>query len=412
VRLSKVTFSPDGRKYELRTFSTENGLPSNEVSQVDTWGDEVWLATSAGLARFYPPPIDSFSPSPTIREVLVNGKKVENSEQYELPAGRQGVSIRFATINYLIGNHIRYRYRIADNAPWQYEIERTANYPNLGPGTYQFAVQSLNEDGFWSKSSLLKINVATPWYATWWAFTGIVLLLIGGLTTFFLIRERRRKREQNFLLQINELEHAALHAQMNPHFVFNALNSIQNFVLENNAKQAATYLSRFAQVIRQTLRSSVDGKQTLKEELAMLHTYLVLEKLRFKDAFNYELTVDPSLSPEDIDLPPLLIQPFVENAIIHGLKDHKRGGWISIDFSGSSSVLKVRIEDNGSGFDPATDVKKNSLGMDITRRRLNMMNSELRNQSGMIIEPIKDEDGKGNGTRVTLSIQLEGPTES
>ena len=410
--LSRISFSPDGRKYELRTFRTENGLPSNEVNQVDTWGEEVWLATSAGVARFYPSPIDSYSPPPTIRQVLVNGEKVESCERYDLPAGQQGVAIRFSTINYLIGNRIHYRYRIADDAPWQYETDRTANYPNLGPGTYHFAVQSQNQDGFWSESTVLDIHVATPWYATWWAWSIGVLILLGALVTYFLVRERRRKREQDLLLQINELEHAALHAQMNPHFVFNALNSIQNFVLQNDPKQAATYLSRFARVIRQTLRSSVDGKHTLGDELDMLRTYLLLEKLRFKDGFNYELTVSADLSLEDISLPPLLIQPFVENAIIHGLKNRKYGGWISIDFTGTPEVLIVLVEDNGKGFNPERAVKSDSLGMDITRRRLDMMNRNIVDRSGMKIEPVLDDDGHVCGTSVSLYIQLQSLAKS
>jgi len=327
--LSKVTFYDDGRNYDLRTFRIENGLPSNEIAQVDTWGDEVWLATSVGIMHFIEPPIDSFSPAPTVRKVLINGLEVSSKVSYSLPAGRQGVSIQFGSINHLLGDQVLYRYRNAEDAHWQYTTDRTANFPNLVAGSYQFAVQSQNQDGFWSESTYLDISVATPWYQTWWAIMSGAFLLIGSLSAFFLLRERRRKHQQKLLLQINELEHAALHAQMNPHFVFNALNSIQNFVLENNAKQAATYLSRFARVIRQTLRSSVEGKQSLKEELAMLHTYLVLEKLRFKDGFNYELTVDPALPLESIDLPPLLIQPFVENAIIHGLKERERGGWIS-----------------------------------------------------------------------------------
>jgi len=404
--LSKVSFSADGHHYQLRTFRTENGLPSNEVSQTDTWGDAVWLATSVGITHFVEPPVDSLSPAPNIREVKVNGEIMPALSYYALPAGKQRVNIDFGTINYFLGDKVLYRYRIAEEASWQESYDRSVSFPSLSPGTYRFAVQSRNQDGFWSESTYLDIYVATPWYATWWALACGALLLIGGVSTFFLIRERRRKREQNFLLQINELEHAALHAQMNPHFVFNALNSIQNFVLENDAKQAATYLSRFASIIRQTLRSSVEGKHTLREEMDVLKTYLVLEKLRFKEGFSYELTVSPDLPLDAIKLPPLLIQPFVENAILHGLED-KTGGKISVAFTGSAEVLYVHVEDNGKGFDPTSLVKKDSLGMDITQRRLRMMNKELKEQSGMNVEAVQDGQGNICGTRINLVIKLE-----
>ncbi len=403
---SKVKFSTDGLSYALRTFRTENGLPTNEVFQTDTWGDEIWLATSAGIVHFVEPPLDTISPKPTIREVRVNGVEMTVAAEYGLPAGKQDVSIRFGTINYFLGDQVRYRYRITPDAPWQYSTDRTVNYPSLGAGFYLFEVQSCNQDGFWSKRESVEIFIATPWYATWWAQGIGLLFFAGALSTYFLIRENRKKREQNFLLQINELEHAALHAQMNPHFVFNALNSIQNFVLENDAKQAATYLSRFARVIRQTLRSSVDGQHTLREEMDMLKTYLVLEKLRFKEGFSYELTVSPDLPLDAIKLPPLLIQPFVENAILHGLEG-KRGGEINVAFTGSAEVLHVHIEDNGKGFDPTSAVKKESLGMDITQRRLSMMNKELKEKSGMNIEVIQDAQGQICGTRINLVINLK-----
>jgi len=405
--ISKVSFSRRDGSYKIRTFRTENGLPTNEISQAKTWGEEVWLATSVGIVHFNPPALDTVSASPTIRKITVNGEEPASSESYDLPAGKQDVSINFGSINYLLGSQIRYRYRITPDAPWQYSTDRTANYPNLGAGTYRFSVQSMNQDGYWSARTVVDIFIATPWYAAWWFWVIVILFLFGTLIFYFLVRERRRKREQELLIQINELEHAALHAQMNPHFVFNALNSIQNFVLKNDAKQAATYLSRFASIIRQTLRSSVEGKHSLREEVDMLNTYLVLEKLRFKDGFSYDLTVDPLLPLDTIDLPPLLIQPFVENAIVHGLKERQGGGLISIDFSGSSEFLNVRIEDNGKGFDPTENVKNDSLGMDITRRRLAMMNRDMKKTSGMVVEPRKDRDGNLCGTRVTLNIKLK-----
>jgi len=405
--VSKLTLSPDEKSYTLSNFTTTNGLPSNEVYYADTWGDEVWLASTIGIIKFVEPAVDSVSPPPVLRRALVNGRAEELAALAALPAGPQDVSINFGTINFVLGDQVNYRYRINAKASWQYTTNRTANYPNLPPGDYGFTVQSRNQDGFWSESTTLPIAIAAPWYTRWWALTGGILLLLGALTAYFLFRERRRVRERDLLLQINQLEHAALHAQMNPHFVFNALNSIQNFVLENDARQASTYLSRFARIIRQTLRSSVSGEQTLAEELDMLRTYLVLEKLRFKEGFNYEITVDDELPLDAVTLPPLLIQPFVENAIIHGLKEKQDGGRIRVHFGGTAEELEVTIEDNGRGYQRDPRGNRESMGMDITRRRLEMMNVNSAERSGMEVEVLYDERGKPSGTRVTLYIYLQ-----
>ena len=400
---SKVSFN--GATPRVRTFRREHGLPSNEVYKSDAFGEDIWLATSAGVVRFVEPPVDSFSPAPRIRSVLIDGEKRTSVTNFELPAGKHDVAINFSTINFIQGGKIEYRYRYDELGPWRYTEARVANYSNLGAGNYAFEVESKNPDGYWSEPARLSFSIETPLHETWVARLGGVVILLLALSGYFLLREQRRKREQDLLFQITQLEHAALHAQMNPHFVFNALNSIQNFVLENDAKQAATYLSRFARVIRQTLRSSVDGRHHLGDELMMLETYLGLEKLRFKKGFSYTIEVDPSLPKQDIILPPLLIQPFVENAIIHGLKDRKKGGQISVYFTGTVDNLVVVIEDNGKGFKPDESTKPDSLGMDITRRRLEMMNRGSIGASGMEVLPLVSEAGVPCGTRVTLYIR-------
>ena len=402
--LTKLNILNGGKEYKLRTFRKEQGLPTNEVYQTDTYQDDVWLATSSGVVKFEETPIVTHSTSPVIRSFFLNGEEIADTSNYNLPPGSQDVSISFSTINFILANKVPYRYRINEASVWKYSQERTANYPNLGPGTYRFEVQSQNQDGFWSDSTIRHISVATPWYATIWAIIVGAFLLTIALSSFFLLRERRRKREQDLLVQITKLEHAALHAQMNPHFIFNALNSIQNFVLQNSPKQAAVYLARFAQVIRQTLRSSVDGHHYLKDELQMLETYLSLEKLRFKEGFFYSIVTDPSLPKDDILLPPLLIQPFVENAILHGLKGTKEGGKISVSFSGSPENIIVTIEDNGIGYIPGSSDKPDSLGMGITRRRLGLMDLGKGKTSGMEVKPLIDDSGNLCGTRVTLQI--------
>lgn len=405
--LSKLVIRSGGDSITVRTFTQTNGLVDQEVFDVDVINGNIWLATARGVVRFREPTIDSVIQKPRITKIGINGRNVQVRDGMELKPDEEDVAISYVLTDFRFFDKVRYRYRINDLELWRETNERTVVFSNLGFGDYAFAVQSQNREGIWSESSTLSFSIAKPWHQTWGARAFGLLLFVAAISLFFLTRERRKLREQDLLLQINRLEHEALHAQMNPHFVFNALNSIQNFVLKNDPKQAATYLSRFALVIRQTLRSSVKGRHSLTVEINMLTTYLQLEKLRFKEGFNYQITVAPELDQDNIVLPPLLIQPFVENAIIHGLTGKESGGMINLSFRGDRQLLEVEIEDNGLGFVVEEQPDGESLGMDITRRRLEMMQGKKKRVSGMKVSPLYTPEGKLRGTKVRLWIYLE-----
>jgi hypothetical protein len=206
--------------------------------------------------------------------------------------------------------------------------------------------------------------------------------------------------------QIIHLERAALQAQMNPHFIFNSLNSIQNFIARNDQIKAMDYLSNFAKLIRRILNASGEKTITLEEELTMLQGYLKLEKLRFKDKFDYKFELAENVNTSEVKIPPLLIQPFIENAVIHGMKNKSGSGHINVGFSIQFPYLKVIIEDNGVGIKNAVRSSHRSHGMSITQKRLSHLNKSNKDFS---IE-IKDRnsiDGESAGTVVTLLINIK-----
>lgn len=402
--ISSLEFDEHGQYRKLRTFNLAHGLPDLEVQDIESYGDQIWLATAKGVVRFDQPVIDFTVEKPYIETFFLNGASVDLESIATFPAGRQDIGLSFGAINYQMRGGVPFRYRINSKDDWQYTKLRRVNYPNLNPGIYTFEVQSQNQDGYWSESTVLPFTIQTFWYNSWWARTGFVLLTFLTFGLFFHIRERRHRREEVFLKQINDLERSAVQAQMNPHFIFNSLNSIQYFVLHNDIKQAAIYLSRFAALIRKTLRASVGGEHSLAEEIELLESYLSLEKLRFKDNFTYQLEIDPEVNPEKIKIFPLLIQPFVENAIIHGLKEVDKNGRIKIKFWKVNNELQVDVIDNGSGFDTDQQIKSSSLGMSITRRRLEMMKKVSGSTPRMQIGPMYDEEGNKTGTRATLRV--------
>ncbi|MBC7923451.1 MAG: tetratricopeptide repeat protein [Ferruginibacter sp.] len=251
---------------------------------------------------------------------------------------------------------------------------------------------------------------------------GLVSMLAGLLVYTFRQRLRNQRivaakndeiREANFKRQVSDLETRALRAQMNPHFLFNCLNSINRMILEGDAENASRYLTKFSKLIRLILENSESAAVSLQNELAMLESYLQLEDLRFKGRIGYRITVDESIDQENTYLPSMVLQPFVENAIWHGLmhKEKAEPGCIRISIRETEDVLKCVIEDNGVGREQATALKKTaalnskSMGLQITEERLKLFN-QGKTGSLIRITDLKDSLNRALGTRVDIHVPL------
>jgi LytS/YehU family sensor histidine kinase len=284
---------------------------------------------------------------------------------------------------------------------------------NLAPGKYQFQIAAQDEEGAWSAASTLALTIRPPWWVTGWARAVEATIL--GLLVFGIYRYRTNqiRTENSLTAEIQRLEQSALHAQMNPHFIFNCLNSIQNFILQNEQQQATQYLSNFARLVRDTLNASMNGWVTLEEEIRMLNNYLALEKLRFKEGFDYLVETEEGLDVFDLRLPPLLIQPMVENAILHGMKNTAGQGYIQVYFREEMEQLVATVTDNGSGLSATNDAPKNpahrSVGMGITQKRLAMLNPK-KTDPALQFKAWHHLDGKIGGMQAELRIPINaGP---
>jgi tetratricopeptide (TPR) repeat protein len=219
--------------------------------------------------------------------------------------------------------------------------------------------------------------------------------------------------EQSFEKKLADSELQALRAQMNPHFLFNCLNSINSFIIKNNQEKASEYLTKFSKLIRRVLSNSKEKKVTLSNELEALELYIEMEALRFNDKFQYELNIDKDLEVDYIEVPPLIIQPYVENSIWHGLM-HKsdKDGKLAIKITQEKNVLIYVIEDNGIGREASAKIKsksaerQKSFGMSITKERLKYTNNKKNETTNIVVEDLKDSEGNVAGTRVTIKIQL------
>ncbi len=336
-----------------------------------------------------------------------------NSKAIELNYNENYFSFEYTALDFSNPEHIQYAYKL-ENADKDWisadAVNRIAKYTNIDPGNYRFRLKASNGDGTWSeKGTFLDLTIKPPfWKTTWFIILEILFLFF---SIIFIIKYREKKIIEKNQFQL--LEQKLLRSQMNPHFIFNSLSSIQSFIFENNPLEAGSYLSRFAELIRSILYNSREEFITIEKEIKTLQNYLDLQQLRYDKKFDYKINVDPLIQSDLIQIPPMLAQPFIENSIEHGIKHLKSSGFISISFTlmpEKNSILLI-IEDNGIGIKASRKLKneksKNhtSLATIISNERLDIFNKGLKKkQFIMEIDDINDNDGKVNGTKVKFII--------
>jgi anti-sigma regulatory factor (Ser/Thr protein kinase) len=288
-----------------------------------------------------------------------------------------------------------------------------ALYHNLPSEKYVFQVQVV--DGNESKMTSYSFKITKPFWRRWWFITLSLLAISFAIWYYMRTRIRRiqstEQMKSEFSLQINELESKALRAQMNPHFLFNSLNSIRLFILKNEVDSAADYIAKFSKLLRMILNYSRQDMITVYDEIQSLKLYLEFERLRFDQDFDFDLQIDGQ-EVLDCQIPPMIIQPFIENAIWHGLMPRTtEGGKIRVSFQKQLSGLYVMVQDNGIGREKAKEsnrkrsLKEGSVGLQITKDRLRSLTLRTKRLNEFEIEDLIDENGLGIGTLVTLYFE-------
>ncbi len=349
------------------------------------------------------------------RSALKPSKDETKPPSVVLPYGINYLTFHYVGISLTAPEKVRYRYKLEGfDKDWMEETNRTqVDYPMLPPGNYAFKVMAKNNSGIWNKvPTTMKIVIAPPfWQQAWF----IIIAIIVGLSVIFFIfyavfNRKVKRRELNE--RIANLKLNALRAQMNPHFIFNALNSIQNFINKNEEESANIYLAKFASLMRLILDNTKRSYIPLSDELRLLEIYLDLEKLRFKKKFDYEISIEASLTPEKYNIPSMLIQPYVENAINHGILQKEEEGMVRIDLTKDEDGILCVVEDNGIGRERAQQLKEKSkighksVGISLTKDRLEILNAVPKGNIGVDILDLFKEEGKPSGTRVEILIPV------
>lgn len=415
-------------------YNDFNGFYGTECNQnavtIDRSG-KYWFGTINGAVRYDPDQDRSDLRIPQIEISRINkrGQLTDWKElgfdlgqnglplNVELDHTENSVQIEFIGVSLLDSKSMEYSLLLAGaDKDWSnYQKERSVFYSNLPPGEYSFHVRTRDANsGLVSKAAAYSFSITPAYYQTLWfkvlAISVLTLLVLGFF--FWRIRSIRLKEAEHrdFQQQLAELEMTALRAQMNPHFLFNSLNSVNNFIIKNKKEEASEYLTKFSRLVRMVLQNSESKLVTLENELTALRLYIQMESLRFGGEFRYLENISEEVALEDILLPPLLLQPYVENAIWHGILHlREKKGELNVSIQKIPNGVTIQIEDNGVGREKAeflkskTAIKKKSMGMQINADRMGLSQDLYDFKIEVSITDLHSE-GQASGTRVTIKL--------
>jgi len=295
--------------------------------------------------------------------------------------------------------------------------ENKASYTNLPPGSYTLILNASNSNGNWSNNMLrIKIIIAPPFWKTWWFYlmiTGIIFLSVYLFVNARISGLKKSHAEKlRFERKAMELHALALRARMNPHFIFNCLNSIKALIQEKQDKKAISYLTVFVTLIRKQL-NNISNEITLGEELETCKLYMELESMRFDGRIAFHFDIEENEMIDELIVPPLTLQPVVENAIVHGLLPKKEGGVVKIKVYKDRQFVVCEIEDDGIGRAAALAQKRKSSrlheskGLHLLEERFRTQNDIHKNFSSLQIMDLVYPDGSPSGTLVTIKFKLD-----
>ncbi len=413
---------------KLLKYNLDRGLinSSFELPYFLPLQDGRWLTATYSEAVVFNPAVMIASGQNT-RNVTITGFKLFDKEIYidsllytgkplKLKSNENFISLEFTSLQYAGVGEINFSYRLSGvDREWvKADSKGIATYTSLAPGNYVFSVKSGDKDAA-SNITILSIFIEPPFFLTWWFKLLAVISLL--LTVYFLINRRIKviRHEAELKHRIVEAEINALRSQMNPHFIFNCLSAIDNLIQTHQPDKATTYLSRFAKLLRSLLESSKNNVVPFYKDFKTLELFLQLEKFRCNNKFSYTLQADEELLQGDYKVPPLIVQPFVENAIHHGLLNKETGQrHLSVKASLQNNFINYTIIDNGVGRLKALEIKKlnkpdqQSYGIQITTERIDLhnKNNHLKDKANDILITDTIKDGMADGTQVQIRLKI------
>lgn len=417
--IHRITYQKHNNTLEYHTevFTLESGLLDNDINDVFATSGKVYAASAKGISIF-PDSMQKINIPLFITGVRINQKGSADSTLpvqplYHLNYNQNSLTIQFAGICFSCEDHIRYEYRLlggTSDSIWIATKSTTVEIGELAPGSYTFQVRT-----DYSATAAIQLIIKPPYWKTNWFYAAVLLLLsllVYLIIKIYTVRIRKKNLRQ---IQLNkkfaELELNALQSQMNPHFIFNAMNTLQSYIFGNDTLVANQYLSKFAELLRLFLNASRSKHTTISSEVRLLELYIEMENLRHEKSFKWAIELDSNLNKET-EIPSVIIQPFVENAIAHGLRYRKDGqGELLISFAASEGSVICKVDDNGIGRDASNKINehKNQFYKSYGQSLINDKITALKHIQNIDIKishiDKKMSDGSSAGTLVIIEFK-------
>ena len=413
-------------KAKVKTYNHTNGFLGNECIQNGLFTDSkghVWIPTSNRVVRFMPdkgkgknlPPqiyIEKINRLNEQMQWVVLSDSKRNANSFKLTHATNNLRFHYTGIDHSNPQGIHYQYKLKGNDKgWsEWTQARYATYTNLQPGSYTFKVRARNAKNLWSNQPA-KIRVYIQpafWQRTWFVVTALSLGIAAIIVILYHFTQRyklARQKKAEYDKKMAEMKLLTVKNQLEPHFTFNALNSMAAVVLKEENLKAYDYLSKFSRMIRLSLEESEEILRTLKEEIDFVRHYLDIQKLRFDNKFDYQIYIQEELSL-DFKVPKMIIHNYVENAIKHGIKHKKGSGWIKISLFEKDQYLNIFVEDDGIGRKKAREIGSDSSGKGLKtlREYCRIFNKYNSKKIRMQVNDLYDDSGRASGTKVEIAI--------
>lgn len=408
--VNKITNYP--KTPSVTNFDYGKELLSDDINNLFIDDSTAYFATNKGLIlfKYNNKNITKNLPKVYVTSIIKDNERLPvNQGNFTFETGTNTILFTFSAVDFTTSD-ITYRYRLNENAAWVETRTRRLDFSSLQSGDYVFEVSAKNQNGNWGPPAKISFTIKKYFWQSLW-FLSILILLVAYIfykVAVYITRKQKDKEQAQLLLKnkVLMLEQQALQAMMNPHFVFNVMNSIQHYINTQNTASANKVLTGFARLIRKNLEICTKSYISLDEELEYLNLYLKLEKNRFGDKLQYNISIDEDIDLEETFIPSMLLQPYVENAIWHGIMPKETQGLIQINIKLlDAAYLNIEIIDDGIGIENSLKNKRDdhiSKGMQLTRERLNLL--------GQIeAKPIhlNVSQNATNGTTVSISVPLK-----
>jgi ligand-binding sensor domain-containing protein len=420
-------------------YNDFNGFFGTECNQNASTKDgqgNYWFGTIGGVVKYLPKKDRHSTFEPRIEISQVNKKgKATNWRELGFKINEKGLpidlylnydenslQIEFIGINLLDPKDQEYSFMLegADEDWSDFQKERSVFYSNLTPGEYTFHVRSRDcTNGRFSEEIAYSFIIIPAYWQTVSFMVAMILLFAAAVLVYFILRVQsiraHEAEKSDFKHRLAEIEMTALRAQMNPHFLFNSLNSVNNFIIQNKKEEASEYLTKFSRLVRMVLQNSKEKLVSLEDELTALRLYIEMESLRFNNRFTYIEDIDRTIVIAEVKLPPLLLQPYTENSIWHGLLHlTERKGELRLIITVIEHGVRIVIQDNGVGrassemLKSKSAMKKKSMGMKLNEDRMGL-SKELHSLSiDVQLDDLVSDKEIAIGTRVTINLRNHG----